>query len=390
MFELTPSEQLLARLIAFDTTSRNSNLALIDEVAGQLEALGVSVRLTHDDTGGKANLYARLGGAGQDAVVLSGHSDTVPVDGQHWASDPFKLDLRDGRLFGRGSADMKGFLACVLAAFARFAEAGVAKRLPLAIAVSYDEEVGCLGVSRMIDDVLESGEALAGCIVGEPTLMQAIVAHKGIAHWRCQVHGRAAHSSLTHQGVNAIEYAAQLVGFIRRLADNEKQAGRRAPLFDVPYNTLQTGWISGGSAPNIVPRACDFIFECRWLPGDDPQHFYRQVAAEAERLQQEMRMTAPESAIAFESLVHCPAFESGEHNPLRDWLTAQGEHGSGLGVAYTTEAGHFSRLGVPAVVCGPGSIEQAHKPDEFVERSQLALCDRWLDRLAAQLIERRA
>ncbi|MGL6071960.1 acetylornithine deacetylase [Craterilacuibacter sp.] len=379
------TETVLATLLSFDTTSRNSNLELIDWVAQALGALGMTVRLTHDDSGTKANLFARMGPPHLPAIVLSGHSDVVPVDGQSWSSNPFELTLKDDKLYGRGTADMKGFIASVLASFQRWHAAGLSSRLPLALALSYDEEVGCLGVSRLIADIHASGVNIAGCIIGEPTAMQTVVAHKGIAHWRCRVQGRAAHSSLTPQGVNAIEYAARLVGFVTTLAEAEQAQGRRKALFDVPFNTLQTGWIQGGSAPNIVPRDCEFIIECRWLPGDDPERFIRELEAEAQKLLHRMRQVAPEAQITIEPIVHCPSFECEDDNPVQHWLQQLGG-GQGKAVAYTTEAGHFARAGIPAVVCGPGAIEQAHRPDEFITRAQLAACDAWLESLAQALL----
>ena len=264
----------------FDTTSRYSNLQLIEWARDYLLRLGVEATLTFNDDGGKANLFARIGAPELPVVLLSGHSDVVPVDGQVWDSDPFALtDKGDGRLYGRGSADMKGFIACVLSLAPWFVELaqGGKLRQAIGIALSYDEEVGCLGVGRMIDRLVADGVQVSGCIVGEPTSMQPVIAHKGIAHYLCKVSGRAAHSSLTPQGVNAIEFAARLITHIRKLADAEASFGHRQSLYDVPFTTLQTGTISGGTACNIVPKDCEFMFECRWLPGDSPERFVDSV-----------------------------------------------------------------------------------------------------------------
>ncbi|WP_054285775.1 acetylornithine deacetylase [Gulbenkiania mobilis] len=379
----------LARLVAFDTTSRLSNLALIDWAERQLQATGARMRLTFNEERTKANLFALIGPEGVPAIVLSGHTDVVPVDGQVWQSPPFEMVQREGRLYGRGTADMKGFIACVLALaphFARLAESGCLVR-PIGIALSYDEEVGCLGVRGLIDDLKRQGIPVAGCIIGEPTEMQPVIAHKGIAHYRCRITGRAAHSSLTPQGVNAIEYAARLIVHIRQLAEAEAASGARHALYDVPFTTLQTGTVNGGTAPNIVPKDCEFVFECRWLPGSDPDRFLASASAYAAELEREMQAVAPEAGIRFEPLVHCPAFEAEEGSAVLKYLEALGGATSGQAVAYATEAGLFQEAGMPAVVLGPGSIRQAHRPDEYIEIAQLEACVDWLGRLAERLCQ---
>ncbi|BEV71273.1 acetylornithine deacetylase [Paludibacterium sp. THUN1379] len=376
-------ESLLATLVAFDTTSRHSNLSLIEWVRQHLAGLGISSQLTYNDDGSKANLFALVGPVAQPALILSGHSDVVPVDGQSWTSDPFVLSERDGRLYGRGAADMKGFIACVLAWLPSVLAAHAEGRLQqqIGLALSYDEEVGCLGVPRLIADLLARGVPVSGCIIGEPTRMQPVVAHKGIAHFRCRVTGRSAHSSLTPQGVNAIEYAARLISHIRKLADTEAHFGRARPLYDVPYATLQTGTIHGGTVPNIVPRECEFVFECRWLPGEPLARYIDTVRDYAATLVEEMRRTAPEADITFEQLVDCQPFESPQGSSLLDYIQELCPGRSHQAVAYTTEAGCFSAAGFPSVVLGPGSIEQAHRPDEYIERAQLQECMVWLDGL---------
>ncbi|MEN3032120.1 acetylornithine deacetylase [Chromobacterium amazonense] len=381
---------LLAELIRFDTTSRRSNLQLIEWVQAYLAGFGLACRLTYDDDGGKANLFARIGKPGLPLVVLSGHSDVVPVDGQQWRYPPFELtDGGDGRLYGRGSADMKGFIACVLAQVPLFVQLAKEDRLRqgIGIALSYDEEVGCLGVGRLIDGLRADGESIAGCLVGEPTSMRPVIAHKGIAHYRCKVKGRAAHSSLTPHGVNAIEYAARLITHIRKLADAEAAFGHHQPLYDVPFTTMQTGLVHGGVACNIVPADCEFMFECRWLPGDEPQRLVASVADYAETLLVEMRQVAPEADIVIEPVVYSPAFESDPASEIRHYVASLCGCEGGTGVAYTTEAGLFSQAGMPCVVLGPGSIEQAHRPDEYIEKTQLSACFDWLGALTSKLIK---
>ena len=376
-------QQILSRLVAFDTTSHRSNLELITWVERYLADLGVESFLTYNDDASKANLFARIGSPDAPVLLLSGHSDVVPVAGQAWQSDPFSLVEQEGRYYARGAADMKGFIACVLAWLPRVLElnAAGALRQPVALALSFDEEVGCLGVPRLIHDLIERGIQVAGCIVGEPTEMRPVVAHKGIAHFRCHVRGRAAHSSLTPQGVNAIEFAAMLISHIRKLADAEAQFGSRRPLYDVPYATLQTGTIVGGTVPNIVPRECEFVFECRSLPGENLDRFLGPIYEYAHLLLAEMRVVAAEAEIRFEQLVDCRPFEAEQGGAWLDYIAELNVGMENQAVAYTTEAGCFATAGFPSVVLGPGSIEQAHKPNEYIEVSQLAACSDWLERL---------
>ncbi|MDF0606194.1 acetylornithine deacetylase [Neisseriaceae bacterium TC5R-5] len=384
----TSVQSILADLIRFDTTSRHSNLQLIEWVQAYLQSFGVTARLTFNDEGSKANLFARIGASDLAVVMLSGHTDVVPVDGQAWSSDPFELtDKGDGRCYARGSADMKGFIACVLARVPDFVALASAGRLRqgIGIALSYDEEVGCLGVGRLIAGLQQDGVEVAGCIVGEPTSMLPVIAHKGIAHYRCQITGRAAHSSLTPQGVNAIEFAARLITHIRKLADTEASFGQRQALYDVPFTTLQTGVIQGGVACNIVPKDCEFLFECRWLPADSAERFILSVKEQAKSLLLEMRTIAPEADIVIEQVVHSPAFESQAGSAVREYVSQLCGCEGGKGVAYSTEAGWFSQAGIACVVLGPGNIEQAHRPDEYIEIAQLQACYDWLGRLATAL-----
>jgi acetylornithine deacetylase len=309
------------------------------------------------------------------------------VDGQVWDSPPFELTEKDRRFYGRGSADMKGFIACVLAWLPQLQDLATRGELhqPVALALSYDEEVGCLGVPRLIMDLRQRGIEVAGCVVGEPTEMHPVIAHKGIAHFRCTLHGRSVHSSLTPQGVNAIEYAAKLINHIRKLADAEAQFGRIRPLYDVPHATLQTGTIQGGTVANIVPRDCEFVFECRWLPGELLDRYLGPILEYAHILQEEMRAVAPEAEIAVEQLFDCQPFEAESHGLLMDYIAELSGGMRQQAVAYTTEAGCFATAGFPSVVIGPGSIEQAHKPNEYIKIEQLEACSDWLKRLQSIL-----
>lgn len=375
------SRDLLADLIAFDTTSRESNLALIDYVRAYLAGLGIDSELLFNAERSKANLYARIGPAGAGGVMLSGHSDVVPVDGQAWSVPPFQLSERDGRLYGRGTADMKGFIACVLAALPRFLDAPL--RLPLHIAISYDEEVGCLGVRSLVERLRASPERPAICLIGEPTEMRPVLGHKGKLAMRCEVHGAACHSAYAPQGVNAIEYAAKLIGRLgeigERLAAPEHHDGR----FEPPYSTVQTGLIQGGRALNIVPAECRFDFEMRALPTDDPQQVAAELRDYAEReLLPRMRALSAASEIRFSELSSYPGLLTDAASEAAQLLALIAEREDFTTVAFGTEGGLFDAAGVATVVCGPGSMEQGHKPDEFVSLEQLERCDALLARLA--------
>jgi acetylornithine deacetylase len=378
---LLSSSDLLARLIAFDTTSRNSNLALIEFVRGYLDDLGITAELVFDDTGTKSNLLATLGPEDRPGLVLSGHTDVVPADGQPWTSDPFRCTLRDDRFYGRGTADMKGFLAAVLAVLPELPRARLAR--PLHIAFSYDEEVGCLGVPRLVARLIERLPVVpAGCLVGEPTGMQVANGHKGKAGYVCTVTGRASHSALNHLGVNAIEMAALIIAELRRMNERFRTEGPFAQSFEPPHATASTGVIEGGSALNIVPERCRFEFEFRTLPGQAAETLFAQVAdfAAAELLPA-MRAVTPDSGVDWQILMSYPALGSAGPSPLEALacrLTGTVQPGK---LAFGTEAGVFAKQGIPAIVCGPGSIAVAHKADEYLEAAQLRACERFLGRL---------
>lgn len=378
------SREILAQLIAFDTVSRNSNLALIEYIRSYLTEQGVDCELFFDDAGRKANLYATLGPRDRGGVCLSGHTDVVPVDGQAWTVPPFELTEQNGRLYGRGTADMKGYIACVLAAVPAFRARPL--RLPVHLAFSYDEEVGCLGVRSLIAALEQREHKPLVCIIGEPTELKPVLGHKGKLAMRCQVHGAACHSAYAPQGVNAIEYAAKLIGRLGEIGTILAAPERHDPRFDPPYSTVQTGVISGGRALNIVPAECQFDFEVRALPSDDPQQVADDLReyAEAELLPK-MRAVKAEADIRFTALSAYPALATdpqAEAAGLIAQLTGSREFST---VAYGTEGGLFDQAGIPTVVCGPGSMEQGHKPDEFVSVEQLARCDAMLARLAEWL-----
>ena len=375
----------LSRLIAFDTTSRHSNLALIHDCADYLESLGLKPWLSHNADQSKANLFATIAAADgntEGGLILSGHTDVVPTDGQAWQSDPYRADIREGRLYGRGSADMKGFIAAVLAAAPAMVQAGLKR--PLHIALSYDEEIGCLGAPVMIAELQKRGLTPEHCIVGEPTSMRMVVAHKGIHTFRCAVHGKAAHSSLTPQGVNAIEYAAKLIVFINELAGRLKARYDTDPDYDVPFSTLSVNTIAGGIAGNIVPQLCEFEFDYRNLPHMSPADITAPIEAHIrEVLQPQMQAVDAACRIDMHHGENVPAMPEAEAALLHDLITQLVEDSSRLKVAYATEGGQFQQAGIATVICGPGNIEQAHKADEFVELSQLARCDAFLHKLIA-------
>jgi acetylornithine deacetylase len=373
---------ILRDLIAFDTTSRLSNRPLLDYAVDILRHNGIEPLLIWNEDRTKANLWATIGPDMPGGIILSGHTDTVPVDGQEWSSDPFRMDERGGRLYGRGTCDMKGFLACVLAAVPKLAKAKLKR--PLHLSFSHDEEIGCVGVLSLIDHLKANPPGAAFCIVGEPTDMQPVIGHKGGRSYKVGIHGREAHSSLAPQAVNSIEYAAELIVYLRSVARRMSE-GARDELYDIPHSTLSTGMISGGSAINIVPRECEFVFEFRFLAEVDPEAIMADIRRYArDSLLPEMRTVAPEADIAFENIYDYPWFAIDSGHDLVALTKAWSRSNSEAKVAYGTEAGHFSgALGIPTIVCGPGSIAQAHKPDEYVTRDQLSRCDGFLDRIVS-------
>ena len=379
------SRALIETLVAFDTVSAKSNLALIEFLRERLAEHGVEARWVHDETGGKANLYATVGPQDRPGVLLSGHSDVVPVKGQAWSSDPFAVAERDGRLYGRGTADMKSFIAVALAYLPAMVRADLTT--PIHLAVSYDEEVGCIGVRRLIEVLNGLAVKPALCIIGEPTGMRVAVGHKGKRAYRVHVRGLECHSSLAPQGVNAVDYAAELVVFLRRLARRQAQRGAREEAYEVPVTTIHTGTIEGGTALNIVPKDCCFDFEIRNLPGDDPEPLVDEVRRFArDELEPEMRALSPDCGIAFEALSGYPGLDTDPGEEVVTFvksLAGANQHGK---IDFGTEGGLFQRTaGIPTVVCGPGEIAQAHKPDEWISLDQIALCERFMERLIERL-----
>jgi acetylornithine deacetylase len=378
MTDIQRSTEVLEKLVGFDTTSRNSNLPLIDWVESYLKGLGVSYERIPDQAGVKANIWATIGPTDTPGYILSGHSDVVPVDGQSWTSDPFRLARRDGKLYGRGATDMKGFVACCLAAVPAMT-AQPLKR-PIHLAISYDEEVGCIGVMDIIARIKRSAVKPAGCFVGEPSLMGVVVGHKSKRSMRITVHGRTVHSSLAPQGVNAVEYAARLIVKIRDISERLAREGARDPLYDVPFTTGHTG--TGGIALNVVPDSCTFEMEFRAIGADDVNALANEVIAYGrEVLEPAMKAVAPEAGITFVDRSNFP----GLNTPADDDVVVLAKQLVGTNayskVAYGTEAGRFSAAGIPSVVIGPGSIDQAHKADEFIAESEMAKCVAFIDQL---------
>lgn len=373
---------LVRSLIAFDTTSRGSNLALIDFAQELLEDHGARCRRTFDEDGQKANLFATLGPERQGGYVLSGHTDVVPVDGQDWASDPFKAEVRDGKLFGRGACDMKGFVGVALFMLPKISSARLAR--PIHFALSYDEEVGCTGVRGLLDDLKANDIKPELAIIGEPTLMKVVGAHKAgaVLHTRC--HGREGHSSAPEKGANAVMMAAEFVRLLETIWDELRADAD--PSFDPPHTTLQANMIAGGSASNILARDALVTWEYRALPGRDTKAIVERVRARAERdILPKYRKRAQEAKL--ETILHAsyPGLAMDETSPaVRVALSLTGANHA-QAVSYGTEAGHFQHAGIPAVICGPGSIDQAHKADEFVALSELVACEVFLDKVIAKV-----
>ncbi|CAN7665748.1 MULTISPECIES: acetylornithine deacetylase [unclassified Variovorax] len=390
----TRSLELAQTLVRMNTVSANSNLELIDFARDHLAGLGVRSRLTYNADKTKANLFATLGAGKKAGVIVSGHTDTVPWDGQDWSVDPLSATVQDWpqgghdgeavhaepRLYGRGSADMKSFIAIALANAERFVES----ESPFAVhfAFSYDEEVGCFGVKEMIADMKDQGIKPLACIVGEPTLMVPAIAHKGVYRYRCCVRGKEAHSSLTPQSVNAIEMAARVVGKLRDMAEGFERDEPRYAGFDVPFSTASVGQFHGGIADNVVPRDAEFRYEFRDLPTADAQQMQKELRGYASRIEAGMKKVAPDAGFSFETICEIPSFLTTPDDPVtRLAQRLAGEVRTTL-VAFGTEAGIFKNAGIPTVVCGPGSINQAHQPDEYVTLEQLARCEQFLRGLA--------
>jgi acetylornithine deacetylase len=372
--------ELLDKLVAFDTTSHKSNLAIVAFIEDYLDGFGIAaVRIPSAD-GLKASLFATIGPTGDGGVALSAHTDVVPVTGQSWTSDPFRLRAAGNRLYGRGTCDMKGFLACVLAAAPRF-QAQTLRR-PIHLAFSYDEEIGCIGVRPMIAAFGATLPTPDIVIVGEPTSMRVVDAHKGPVRWRVDVQGRAAHSSMAPLGVNAIQYAGAVIAEIEAIAADLRTTAR-SERFDPPFPTLQVTRIDGGTASNIVPAGCSFEFDLRATPGIDPASIENRLLTFIDRrCLPAMQTVAPEAAITLTRLNAVPPFIAGDDAPAVNLALRLLDQNETHAVSYATEAGLFQSATTSAVVCGPGDIAQAHTADEWIAISELAECSQFLDRLA--------
>jgi acetylornithine deacetylase len=372
---------ILSALVAFDTTSRNSNLQLIEWVEDYLRGLGVPSERLYEPTRQKANLWASIGPTEVPGFILSGHTDVVPVDGQDWSSDPFRLRQADGRLYGRGACDMKGFLAVCLAAVPRMREAPL--RAPIHLAFSHDEEVGCIGGRRLAEHLSRGPVRQRACFVGEPTSMGVVIGHKGKRSVRVSVRGKTGHSALAPLAVNAVEYGARLVSEICRIGEDLASEGPRDHLYDVPHSTGHVGILRGGTAINIVPDQAEILFEFRVIGGVNPDALVGEVVRHArDVLEPRMQAVDPSAGFDFEALSGFPGLDmppDAEIVTLAKELAGQNGHTK---VAFGTEAGLFNHIaGIPSVIIGPGSIEQAHKADEWVAMDQLQTCAAFVVRL---------
>ncbi|MBN6715950.1 acetylornithine deacetylase [Pseudomonas capsici] len=377
--------EILKRLIAFDTVSSESNMALIEYVRDLLAGKGIESLIVKDETGKKANLFASTGPRQQPGVLLSGHTDVVPAVGQAWTVPPFEATVRDGRIYGRGTCDMKGFIALAIDAMLDAADMTLSR--PLQLALSHDEEIGCVGVRRLLDVLHLAPLRPFLCVVGEPTLMQFAIGHKGKSSYRTYCRGQEAHSSLAPRAVNAIHLASDFIAELRKSQTLVEQQGARDEGYDIPYSTVHIGRIDGGKALNIVPNLCTLEFEYRNLPGDDPDLLLAQLRERAEVLVREARQLSGVADIEIEIMNEYPALETHPSVEAVRLLHSFAEPGTQhIKVSYGTEGGLFAgRLNVPVVVCGPGSIEQAHKPDEFIEVSQMTAGERFLQSLLGSL-----
>lgn len=376
---------ILGKIISFDTTSRNSNLDLLSFVERHVAPLGGICRRVVNAEGTKANLLIRFGPEVAGGIVLSGHTDVVPIDGQDWSSPPFQLTDRDDRLFGRGTSDMKSFIACSLAA-AHLIDVQRGLSRPLYLALSYDEEVGCFGAPGMIDVIWKDCPPINAVIVGEPTNMKVVTAHKGLWGYRVQVTGHEAHSSLTHLGLSANEIAVRLMSRLIAIGDAMVSAADPASPFEPKQSTLTIGTISGGTALNILAKNCEFLFELRFLPGDDANAILADFFADVATLNRHMQAHFADTGITVERLVDVPAFGGGINRPAAE-LARQltGDNGGDRVVPYGSEAGQFQGRDFATVICGPGSIEQAHQPDEFILKDQIAACMSFMTKLVQRL-----
>jgi acetylornithine deacetylase len=376
---------LLARLVAFDTTSRNSNLKLIGFVRAYLDAHRVQYRISTDETGEKANIHAILGPQGPGGMALSGHVDTVPVEGQAWSADPFTLRRDNGRLYARGACDMKGFVASCLAAVPDFQATRLQR--PLHLFISYDEEVGCQGAERLIVDLEESGLKPALCVVGEPSGMKPILAHKGKLNMNVRVRGLPGHSSEPSKGVNAVQAAGEAIAYVAAEARRLAKEGPFVEGFDPPHTTIHVGTMRGGTILNIIPEYAEFVMEWRNVPGDDAmRHAERLQAHVARTIEPAMHAVGPRTGFSYEITTQMPGMALDPDHELTSVVKQLTGSNSTGKVSYGTEGGYYQNAGIPTIICGPGHIAQAHQPDEYVAQSELDSCDAFIRRLADRLL----
>lgn len=380
------SIRILEKLLAFPTVSRDSNLDLIGYVADLLDAHGIACQIIHSEDGHKANLFATIGPADTSGTMLSGHTDVVPIDGQAWTLPPFEMTERDGRLYGRGAADMKGFVACALGACLKAAK--MTLRTPLHLALSYDEEIGCIGVRSLVDMLRTAPQRPLLCIVGEPTDMQVATGHKGKLAARAVCKGREGHSALAPLALNAIHLGCDFVAVLRREQDRLAREGARDGDYDIPYTTVHVGKITAGVALNIVPNLCQVDFEIRNVAADNPREILDGLRKEAARIATEASAIAPEAAIDIDITNTYPGLDTPANSQAVAFVKSLTGANNTIKVAFGTEGGLFSRdLGTPTVVCGPGSMAQGHKPDEFVGVEQMRRCDDMLENLLRRLAD---
>ena len=381
---MVQSISILEKLISFPTVSKDSNLALIDFVQTFLRQREIQSSVVYNEDKTKANLWATIGPSDIGGIALSAHTDVVPVVGQNWSADPFVMSRRNGNLYGRGTADMKGFIACCLAMAARVDQSKL--KSPIHLAFSYDEEIGCIGVRRLLDMLKTLPFRPRFCIVGEPTMLQVVTAHKGKLGFRVTAHGLEAHSSLAPIGVNAIYMVCDLIAEIRRIQDDLAQHGARDGDYEVAYTTLHVGKMAGGEVMNIVPNLASFDFEIRYLPQDDQHAIVARIKQSAIDVAKRYKNVFADARFVFAELQSYPALDTPVDSEVVNFVrTLTGGNSTGK-ITFGTEGGLFQKeLGIPAVVCGPGNIAVAHKPDEYVSEQQMALCDAMLDKLVNRL-----
>ncbi len=381
---MMPDQQtlsLIKKLISFDTTSRYSNLKLIDFIQGYLSNLGVSCRIIHNPEKTKANLFATLGPTDKPGIMLSGHTDVVPVDGQSWNTDPWTLSESGQQLYGRGTCDMKSFIAICLAWAPKFLDKELIT--PIHFAFSYDEEIGCIGVHSLLDMLKDMPVKPAMCIVGEPTNMDVSLGHKGKYSYTANIKGHETHSSLSPEGVNAIEYAAEMISYMKGMANRFAENGPYDDGYDITYTTVHTGTVKGGTALNIVPGNCSFQFEFRNLANHQPEDIIGEINNYAKDvLEPQMKRINKSTGIEIIHDNHAPGLSTDAQSDVVTFVKSLAGRNDHIKVAFATEAGLFDHhVGIPTVICGPGSIEQAHKPDEFITLDQIHQCEQFMDRL---------